>query len=340
MRQLYAGCDLHGNSNFFGIIDEQGRRVFKKKLPNDLGLILPMLDPFQEELMGIAVESTYNWYWVADGLMEEGYQVHLANPSAIQQYAGLKHSDDKHDAFWLAEMLRLGILPEGYIYPKEERPVRDLLRKRGHLMRLRTSMVNSLENIISRNCGRKVKASDVERLREDRVTPYLGGQEDLALAGRVSKETIDFLTGQIHEIEKAVLKKVGLKERYRLLLSIPGVGKILALVIMLETGSISRFRTVGDYGSYCRKVPSHWTSNGKWKGSGNKKNGNKYLAWAYSEASDFARRFYPEPQAYYQRKMQKTNSVVAHSALAHKLARAAYYVMRDQVPFRPEKLFG
>jgi len=78
-----------------------------------------MLDPFQEELVGIAVESTYNWYWVADGLMEEGYRIHLANPSAIQQYAGLKHSDDKHDAFWLAEMLRLGILPEGYIYPKE-----------------------------------------------------------------------------------------------------------------------------------------------------------------------------------------------------------------------------
>jgi len=170
--------------------------------------------------------------------------------------------------------------------------------------------------------------------------PYLEGQEDLALAGRVSKETIDFLTDQIHEMERAVLKRVALKEGYRFLLTIPGVGKILALVIMLETGPISRFATVGDYGSYCRKVPSHWTSNGKWKGSGNTKNGNRYLAWAYGEASDFARRFYPEPRAYYHRKMQKTNEAVAHSALAHKLARAAYYVMRDQVPFRPEKLFG
>ncbi len=340
MRPLYAGCDLHGNSNFFGIMDEQGKRVFKKKLANDLGLILPTLEPFKEELVGIAVESTYNWYWLVDGLMEKGYPVHLANPSAIQQYVGLKHSDDKHDAFWLAEMLRLGILPEGYIYPKEERPIRDLLRKRGHLVRLRTSLVISLENIISRNCGRKVKANEVKRLREDRVTAYLEGQEDLALAGRVSKEAIDFLTDQIHEIERAVQKRVSLKEAYRFLLTIPGVGKILALVIMLETGPISRVRTVGDYGSYCRKVPSHWTSNGKWKGSGNTKNGNRYLAWAYAEASDFARRLYPEPRAYYQRKMQKTNSVVAHSALAHKLARAAYYVMRDQVPFQPEKLFG
>jgi transposase len=340
MRKLYAGCDLHGNSNFFGIIDEQGKRVFKKKLANDLGLIRHTLEPFQEELVGIAVESTYNWYWVVDGLMEEGYRMHLTNPSAIQQYVGLKHSDDKHDAFWLAEMLRLGILPEGYIYPKEERPLRDLVRKRGHLMRLRTSMLISLENIISRNCGRKVNANDVKRLREDRVTPYLKGQEDLALAGRLSKETIDFLTDQIHEIENAVFKRVTLKEGYRLLLTIPGVGKILALVIMLETGPIRRFLTVRDYGSYCRKVPSHWTSNGKWKGSGNTKNGNRYLAWAYAEASDFARRFHPEARAYYQRKMQKTNSVVAHSALAHKLARAAYYVMRDQVVFQPEKLFG
>lgn len=340
MEGLYAGSDLHGNSNFLGIIDAQGKRVFKGKMPNELGLIRQTLGPFRGELVGIAVESTYNWYWLVDGLMEEGYRVHLANPSAIQQYSGLKHSDDRHDAFWLAEMLRLGILPEGYIYPKEERPVRDLLRKRGHLVRLRTSMLVSLQNIISRNCGRKISVNDVKRLGEDRVTPYLEGQEDLALAGRVSKDTVDFLSDQIHEIEKAVLKRVRLKKGYQLLLTIPGVGKILALVIMLETGPISRFATVGDYGSYCRKVPSRWTTNGKWKGSGNTKSGNRYLAWAYAEASDFARRYYPEPRAYYQRKMQKTNAAVAHSALAHKLARAAYYVMRDQVPFRMEKLFG
>ena len=102
--------------------------------------------------------------------MEKGYKVHLANPSAIQQYSGLKHSDDKHDAFWLAEMLRLGILPEGYIYPKEERPVRDLLRKRGHLVRLRTSLMISLQNILSRNLGRKVNVNDVKALKEDRIS--------------------------------------------------------------------------------------------------------------------------------------------------------------------------
>ena len=340
MRALYAGFDLHGNSNYLGMIDGDGKRVFRKKLSNDLGWIVQVLVPFKEELVGIAVESTYNWYWMVDGLMEEGYQVHLANPSAIQQYSGLKHSDDKHDAFWLAEMLRLWILPEGYIYPKEERPLRDLLRKRGHLVRLRTSLVNSLQNILSRNLGRKVNVNDVKALKEDRISLLLERSEDLALAGRVSKEAIDHLTRQIYKIEWAVQKKIILKEEYRYLLTLPGVGKVLSLTIMLETGPISRFATVGDYVSYCRKVPSQWTSNGKRKGSGNAKNGNKYLAWAYSEASEFARRLYPEPRAYYNRKMQKTNAAVAHSALANKLSRAGYYVMRDQVPFRPEKLFG
>jgi transposase len=340
MRALYAGSDLHGNNNLLGIVDGQGKKIFKKRLPNEPQLVLDVLKPYQEEIVGIVVESTYNWYWLVDTLMEEGYKVHLANPSAIQQYSGLKHADDKHDAFWLAEMLRLGILPEGYIYPKQERPVRDLLRKRGHLVRLRTSLIISLQNILSRNLGRKVNANDVKCLREDRITPLLEMSEDLALAGRVSKEAIDELTHQIHKIEQWVQKRIVLKEEYRYLLTLHGVGKILSLTIMLETGPISRFPTVGDYVSYCRKVPSQWTSNGKWKGSGNTKNGNRYLAWAYSEASDYARRFYPEPRTYYQRKMQKTNAAVAHSALANKLSRAGYYVMRDQVPFRPEKLFG
>jgi transposase len=276
---------------------------------------------------------------MVDGLMEKGYKVHLANPSAIQQYSGLKHSDDKHDAFWLAEMLRLGILPEGYIYPKEERPVRDLLRKRGHLVRLRTSLIISLQNILSRNLGRRVNVNDVKALKEDRISPLLERNEDLALAGRVSKEVIDHLTGQIRKLEGVVEKKIRLKEEYRYLLTVYGVGKILSLTIMLETGPICRFETVGDYVSYCRKAPSQWTSNGKRKGSGNPKNGNKYLAWAYSEASEYARQLYLEPRAYYNRKMQKTNAAVAHSALANKLSRAGYYVMRDQVPFEPEKLF-
>ena len=337
---LYVGLDLHANNNFLAVIDDKGKRVDHKKLPNDARLVLEALRADQAEIEGVVVESTYNWYWLVDSLIEGGYSVHLANPSAVQQYSGLKHVDDKHDAFWLAEMLRLGILPEGYIYPKEERPIRDLLRKRRHLVKLRTSLILSLQNIISRNCGFLLKGNDVKRLKEDRVHPLLEENEDLALAGRVSKETIDFLTRKIQAIEVVIVKRIELREPYQYLLTLPGIGKVLALTIMLETGPLSRFAKVGNYVSYCRKVSSRWVSNEKTKGKGNKKNGNKYLAWAFSEAAEFARRYHAEPRAYYNRKMQKTNFMVAHSALAHKLARAAYYVMRDQVPYQPEKLFA
>jgi transposase len=337
---LYAAFDLHANSNHLGVVDQSGERLFSKKLPNDPILILKTLKARKRRLKGIVVESTFNWYWLVDLLMDAGYQVHLANPSAIQKYVGLKHSNDTHDAFWLAEQLRLGILPQGYIYPKEERPLRDLLRKRGHLVRIRTSLIISLQNIISRNLGVKADVNDVKRLKEDRITPLLDINEDLALAGKASKRTIDYLTRQIRGIEKVVERKVDLKAPYQNLLTIPGVGKILGLTIMLETGPISRFAKVGNYASYCRKVTSKWTSNGKLKGKGNKKNGNKYLAWAFSEAAELAKRFDDTARAYYRKKMQKTNLMIAHNALAHKLARAAYYIMRDQVPFRPEKLFA
>jgi len=337
---LYGAFDLHAKTNHLGIIDGSGKRVLMKKLPNEGSVILEALKPLKRRIVGIVVESTYNWYWLVDLLMESGYKVHLANPSAIQKYSGLKHADDVHDAFWLAEQLRLGVLPVGYIYPKEERPIRDLLRKRGHLVKLRTSLITSLQNVITRNLGFQVDVNEVKRLREDRISPLLGMNEDLALVGSASKETIDFLTRQIKRIEKVVETRAQLKESYRYLLTLPGVGRILGLTIMLETGAISRFPGVGNYASYCRKVNSKWISNGKAKGKGNKKNGNKYLAWAFSEAAELARRYDEQAKAYYNRKARKSNFMLAHSALAHKLARAAYYVMRDQVPFMPEKLFA
>ena len=338
--QLYAGFDLHANNNYLGVVDANGKRILKKKLSNEPGTILNALDPLRQELVGIVVESTFNWYWLVDLLMDEGYEVHLANPTAMQKYSGLKYSDDIHDAFWLAEMLRLGILPTGYIYPKDERPVRDLLRKRGHFVQIRTSLILSLQNIIARNCGTQMKSNDIKRLREDMIAPILEYNEDLAMAGDVSKGTIDHLSRKIREIELYIEKKVKKKETYRYLRTLPGAGRVLGLTITLETGDIGRFPKVGDYSSYCRKVSSEWLSNGKKKGKGNKKNGNKYLSWAFSEVSECARRDNDMAQSYYNRKLNSTNRMVAHTALAHKLARASYYIMRDQVPFDPEKLFA
>jgi len=133
--KLYGAIDLHSNNNVTVLIDEQDKVVYEKRLPNDLAIIAQQLSGYQSSLEGIVIESTYNWYWLVDGLRDKGHQIHLANTAAIQQYEGLKHTDDTSDARWLAHILRLGILPEGYIYPKEERAVRDLLRKRGQLVR-------------------------------------------------------------------------------------------------------------------------------------------------------------------------------------------------------------
>ena len=337
--KLYTGFDLHSTNSYVGIIDEDGKRVWKKKLRNDPSLISATLSRFKNDIAGVVVESTYNWYWVVDLLTEEGYHMHLANPSKIQQYSGLKHGDDEDDAFWLAEMLRLKILPEGYIYPKEQRPLRDLMRKRGHLVKLRTSLITSLQNILARNVGVRIKTNAMRALTEDHVAPLLAGNDDLALAGKVSKDAIDSLSRQIMAIEKAVEKKLPLRKPYDLLLGLPGVGRVLALTIMMETGPIDRFPKVSNYVSYCRKVPAARFSNEKKKGTGNRKNGNKYLSWAYAEAAEFARRFDPEARAYYDRKCRRSNAPVAYNALANKLSRAAYYIMRDRVLFMPEKMF-
>jgi transposase len=124
---LYAGVDLHSNNSYIGIVDEKNVVQFQKKCNNDLSVIRQHLDPFRKDIEAIAVESTYNWYWLVDGLSDAGYPVRLANPAAMKEYKDLKHKDDKKSALWIANLLRLDILPQGYIYPKDERPVRDLL---------------------------------------------------------------------------------------------------------------------------------------------------------------------------------------------------------------------
>jgi transposase len=336
--RLYAGIDLHANSHYLGIIDGQNKVLFKHKITNDLKKTLDVLESFRSELKGVVVESTFNWYWLVDGLMDHGYRVHLANPAAIQQYEGLKHSDDERDAIWLANLLRLGILPEGYIYPKQERPLRDLLRKRLQLVRHRTSHILSIQNIVSRSLGIRMTSNEVKGLDEGQVAE-LFREEHLFLAVRSSVGVVRYLGEKIKGIEKVVKGRVTLRQEFEKLLTLPGVGQILGLTIMLEAGDIRRFPAVGNYASYCRCVRSTRISNGKPKGEGNRKNGNKYLAWAYVEAAHFAIRDYSEVNRYYHRKAAGTNKVVAIKAISHKLARASYYIMRDQVEYDPDKLF-
>ena len=336
--ETYAGIDLHSSNNFIGVINNKDKRLYGKRHSNRLTDVLTALAPFKESLKGVVVESTFNWYWLVDGLQENGYQVHLANPSAIKQYEGIKHTDDQWDSFWLAHMYRLNLLAEGYIYPKEHRGARDLLRRRVLFVQQRTAQILSLQSMISRNLGFKMSNNEIKKLTANDIEE-LFDHPNLVLMATNSWATIEFLKHIIRGIEKRVMSQAKLREEFTMLLTIPGIGNILALTIMLEVGDIGRFAKVGDYSSYCRCVESKRVSNGKKKGETNKKNGNKYLAWAYVEAANFAKRYCSKAHSFYQSKKAKTKNVVAIKALSNKISRASYYIMRDQVAFDEDKLF-
>lgn len=193
--------------------------------------------------------------------------------------------------------------------------------------------------MVTRNLGIRMSGNAIKKLKEANVEE-LFEQRYLVLAAKSSISVIRFLKERISIIEKEALSILKPHHGFNCLQTIPGIGDILALTIMLEVGDIGRFPAVGNYSSYCRCVKSERLSNGKKKGKGNQKNGNKYLSWAYVEAANFAIRFCPYARKFYQRKKAKTNGVVAIKALSNKLARASYYIIRDQVPYDPKKLFG
>ena len=336
---LYSGIDLHSTNCYVAILDQDLELVAQRRLANDLGELTSFLEPHRETLSDVAVESTRNWYWLVDGLEAAGYRMHLANPAAMKSYDGLKYTDDRHDARWIARLLALGILPEGYVYPKSERPVRDLLRRRAFLVRKRTTMLLSGRNVFERETGQRVACNELKRWTVGWVREHLEDprvvQSVIALL-RVS----DSIDRQIEEIEKTVLAEATLRKEFELLRTVRGIGQTLALTIMYEVGEISRFPKVGNFASYCRCVRTERLSNGKRKGAGHKRNGNPYLSWAFSEASHFAVRFEPLAKRFFEKKRAAKNAIIAHRALANKLARACYYVLKDQVPFDAKRAFG
>jgi transposase len=323
--KLYSAADLHSNNHFLTIIDEQDKRILEKRLPNNLAITLKTLEPYRPDIAGVAVESTFNWYWLVDGLMEAGYPVMLVNTSKVRQYEGLKYTDDRHDAFWLAQLMRLGILPTGYIYPKEQRALRDLLRERRRLVCQRTTNVLSIQSTIWRNTAIRVPGKVI--LGEKETGWPQVSDPNIKLGVQARRATIKELKKQIDTIEDRVLKHLKPSPVYKILLTVPGIGPVIAWTIVLEAGDLSRFANVGHFSSYCRCVDS-------------RKIGNPYLAWAFFEAAHFAIQYLPAAKRFYEKKAAQRNKILAMKALSHKLARACYYVMRDQVPFDPARLFG
>ena len=224
--KLYAGLDLHANNTYCAVINHAGQPLFQQRLKNELPTIVQALQPYQPQLQAVAVESTFNWYWLVDGLQAAQFPVQLANPAKIQQYSGLKRTGDQSDALWLAEMLRLGILPTGYIYPHEQRAVRDMARRRMLVVQQATRTLLSLQSMVTRHTGQTVRGRGLE----DWTLVEL--QE--AFPAVASQETAAALLELLHEqrrieqtLAKNVVARVKLDGAWERLLSLPGVGNIL-----------------------------------------------------------------------------------------------------------------
>ena len=337
--KLIAGMDLHSNNVMIGVIkQEDGQRVAHRKVECELKQVIEFLQPMKPQLQSMAVESTFNWYWLIDGLRALNYPIDLANPAQIVQYNGIKHADDKDDAFFLAELQRLKILPKAHVYDPKLRPVRDLLRRRGGLVHQRTALLLSFKSLYARTHGESLDLSEVKKM-EPKEAPKLYEHPANQLIAQVQAEHIQALEKSVSRIEKGVLASAREIPLYEKLLTIPGIGRILGMTITMEVGEVGRFKTAGDFASYCRMVDAKRLSNGKCKADNNQKCGNKYLAWAFVEAANYARRFDEHCRRWYDRKAAKTSKVIATKALGCKLAKAAWHVMAGKCDYDERRMF-
>ena len=213
------------------------------------------------------------------------------------------------------------------------------MRSRGFLVEKRTSFKNSLTTKIARHTGTQLRGEAAMKLGSSELKALIPDKNNLYEINQLRSHILS-LSNSIKQIEKIVLKQVKPNVDFKNLDTVPGIGNILALTIILETGAISRFPKSGNYTSYCRLVDSVRTSNGKVKGTNNRKNGSKYLCWAYSEAAIYAVRYYNGPRRYWQRKERKANKMLAYKSLAAKLSKACFYMMRDNTVFDQRKMFG
>ncbi len=341
MSSFYCGIDLHARNCQLCIIDDEGQKCAEEKMRNNLAEILDFLAPFGTDV-SIAIESTLNWYWLVDGLMDAGFDVHLAHTLGLFMITGAKVKTDRRDASKLAKYLRLGELPEAYIYPKEKRPLRDLLRRRSDLVQLRASCYTSLRvqllqyNLNTFN-GQQLKQLASEDI--DQLSIPLESQEYCHMV----LVRIELLSEQIAAMDQ-YLKAVTIEDPcFQYLLTVPGIRYTLGLTIYYEVGTIERFATPRHFSSYCRLIPGTAESDKKARRGRGSKQGNHYLKWAFTQAANIAVRYYPTCRKFRDkqanRRVGAATTMVANCILAHKLARATYHVIREETPFHMDRLF-
>lgn len=337
---LWCGMDLHSDNVFTCLLNAEYKPVLQRRVATDMETILALLEPYRSRIQAVGVESTFNWYWLVDGLQDAGYRTLLANPARMQENIGLKSADDKSDARYIAKQMAMNVLPTGFIYPRDLRSTRDLYRRRMSLVQLRTREWQSLIGLTSRHVGVLLKKQVLTKLTDEEWEGLLGADETALRHARCVRRHIRQLEAAIVDIERTATAKLSLTTEYRRLMNVPGIGPVLATTIQLETGPLTRFKGPSKYASYCRLVKTSHTSNNRRKGDCNRKNGNRWLSWAYFEAATIAARHDPLLRTWYQRKKARTMRIVALKALANKLAKACYFILRDGVEFDARRLVG
>lgn len=335
--EFYCGIDLHARTMYLCILDQAGEVVLHRNLKTDPAVFLKVIAPYRENLV-VAVECIFTWYWLADLCVQEGMPFVLGHALYMKAIHGGKAKNDKIDAHKIALLLRGGMLPQAYVYPAEMRSTRDLLRRRMHLMHKRAELLSHIQNTNHQynlpEIGKKIaykanRAGVAERFTDTAVQKSI--EVDLALIDHYDKLLSDI---ELYIVNTAKQHDVNAFYRLR---SVPGIGQILALVILYEVQDIGRFPRVQDFVSYCRLVKCAKESAGKKYGTSGKKIGNAYLKWAFSEAAVLFLRNNPEGQKYLARLEKKHSKGKALTILAHRLARAVYHLLRREHAFDMQK---
>ncbi len=335
-----CGIDLHARTMYVCILNQEGAIVLHRNLPSTPDAFLRAVASYRDDLV-VAVECIFTWYWLADLCARERIPFVLGHALYMKAIHGGKAKNDKIDAHKIAVLLRGGMLPMAYVYPAEMRATRDLLRRRCHLMRKRAELLAHIQNTNSQYCLAPFGKKIAYRKNRDGVAECFPDpsvrksmEVDLALIAHYDTLLNDV---ELHITRTAKVHDVNAFYRLR---SVPGVGKILALVLLYEIHDIDRFPTVQDFASYARLVKCSKESAGKRHGASGAKIGNAHLKWAFSEASVLFLRQNPPAQRFVDQLAAKYGKAKALSILAHKIGRAVYYLLKRQEAFDMNKFFS
>ena len=339
---FYCGIDLSARTSHVCIIDEGVSVVVDKKISNELPRIIDLLEPYKDNLQTL-VESTFNWYWLIDGLQEAGFDTTLAHTYGLHMITGAKVKTDRRDALALAKLLKAGVVPAAYIYPKEHRSMRDLLRRRNRLVMLRGGEYGSLRRLLLRHGILEHSRSGIKKTIEEDIELWFKDPV-VQVHARQMLMRIGMYTEQINPLDKTILNAAGERPEYRRITFVPGMGPILSATALYETGEISRFGDARQFSSYCRLVPGVAQSGGSTKKGRGSKQGNHYLKWAFTQAAIYAVRFYPEVKRHYDKHLRRhsgrARKIITYNIIAHKLALAVYAMLRDGTEYKEELAFG